>query len=265
MERDNLKTGTTLQKRSSLLNYGIIFVGCFVSLWILFTVLLGMGLDGPTSTEHGVSYSFFYGEEGTVIPPESELLIPAVIDEMGNPVFTEEELNDLAYSASYGLPYDSTYNISYKNTHYGTMISIRPDTNRSLSNVRVDFRKKQDVTGKIITLSPILKRETSVFSTFFLVSPRYTVPVFIDQRITPAKYTHMYLGLSECGYTSADPYVCRGYAQGPEGPMYTRNTGFVNIPLGEFGELNDLRTNSTFLSRPLEYFNRVISQKEISQ
>lgn len=239
---NNLKTG---------IKYLTMGIGCIIVIYILLMLFLVMMVGNQRTGPKEIAYSFSYYGKDTVIPPDTDILIPAIINEKGDPVFSEKELNELAHS-DLQTPYRDAYNFSYVSTKYGPMILIRSLKTTELPDLQYVFvyLKTDNFSGTSFYLSSVVENKTSVFS------KQYTIPVYVNETISGNSYASVILNFYVCGYDPEHPYDCKGYSSGPPPDQRSWDArGFFPVEMVEFGEFNDLRHGNP-LVLPFEYFKR---------
>lgn len=146
---------------------GLIFIGIFIVYISICFLILSTGsyakwsVTGPDKIVYRVTTS---GSLDNPFPMDKGILIPAVVNESGALVFSDEELTyalSSAYSCggdtfnrnSYGK--SSYLNISYIDTEKGTMILVRPYSPPAGTEYRFSFcLEKENVIGTKFLPSP---------------------------------------------------------------------------------------------------------------
>jgi len=214
----------------------------YIFLVILLIVILGNQPIGPKILKY---HSHFYisNQKNT---EEITLLIPAVINEDGGLVFSENELRTAFHSSQYNSIQDS-YTVSYKSSDYGIMISviIPPDSEMTGNRIiNLDLETK-DYFDNSVSLSPVLESRSAPFS------KKYILPVFAEGIDSNSSSVSMSMNLIFCGYDPEHPYDCKGYSTGPDKNV-KKIRDYYQIEISEFGNFNDLRHGNP-LVLPIEY------------
>jgi hypothetical protein len=213
---------------------------------VIITIYLALvfgSAGNPVTGAKGIYYQFSYNETGAE-RTHKEILIPVMLNENGDLAFSDQELNSLCditfpYHFNPDNPENTTYrscfmyDLRYKNTEYGTMISIKPVENNNLTNHGFFINlKKENFTGTSFFLSPNIEKQT--------LFKESNVPVIIDNSSGSASDVDIQLSMKWCGYDLNDPFICKGYYKLDDDPL--QKTGnVVLIKMRSFGDLNDIR------------------------
>ena len=166
----------------------ITVLGSIIFVYLLLILILLLGTVGNPVVGNGekdLDYLFGYYEDGARIPKNSEFCIPAIVNENGDPVFSENELNELVSPCQHTeQSYRGPYRINYVETPYGTMISVRPLENEEFQDICVRF-KKENYRGDSYTFSPVFSTESTILSRVDLIPKSYALPVYSTSLIFP--------------------------------------------------------------------------------
>lgn len=202
---------------------------------------LTMGIGDGWQPDEGpkeIAYRFSYSGKDTVLPPDTDILIPAIVNEKGKPVFSEKELNELAHSDLQN-PYRNAYNFSYVSTKYRQMISIRLLKTTDLPDLQYVsvYVKTDNFHGTSFYLTSVVENRTSIFS------KQYTIPVYVNETISGNSYASVNLIFDLCGYDKEHPYDCEGYSSGP--PPDQRSWNARGLSLLKWSNSESLTTSVT--------------------
>lgn len=233
MENDELEKKSDKKWEKRLAGIIVGFILLYLIIGILLTIVLTVD---PPMGERGLNYHFDFGNGKPVLTSDSEILIPALVDERNNLVFSERELGSICISQNSGDPDEYSYPclISYKTLPEGTMIAIRPLNVTDPRYFSIDF-SQQVFHGETFRLSPIIKNESQFMLNLF------TVPVYIrNTTFSPhgsEGIDSVSLGLGVCGYDPDHPFVCKGYSSRPN-QRYQITQGAMQVIVNEYGEYN---------------------------
>lgn len=229
-----------------------IFGGAIALFLVYLALLLFVGSD-PIISSNGAHYEFTYNADGVIANTDSEIRIPAIVDENGNLIFSEDELTTLGFDCRYpdrSKKQCNRFNVSYVTTSDGTMISIRPRQQIDLANEGINFLlEKGDYRGAKISFSRVIDHS--------FLSGDISVPVFIDFDNTNISSTLIDVNLMECGYAKESPNVCRGYWTG--NPLsFPAARGNIPVKVTAIGQSNEF---ARILRWPVSVIFNNFSQK----
>jgi len=218
-------------RNTVLIVIGILIVYIGLCLLVTSTGSYGKGsVPGPDKIVYRVTTS---GSLDNPFPIDKGILIPAVVNESGALVFSDQELT-YALSSAYSCSGDtfnrnsygkSSYlNISYIDTEAGTMILVRPNSPPAGKEYTISFcLEKENVTGNKFLPSP------QVAASFF----PSTVTTIVYNPIHNKPYesrTSLSLEFSKAGDT-----VPHSYMSGSE-QNFNLTYGYNPVVMSEYGQ-----------------------------